>query len=357
MERMQAEAEALKAEGIVGVHVDETNHTWGPSVLEFSAVGTAVVAIRADHQIPRPEPRPHGERLMAATPRDRHARRASRSSPGGGIPLRASERLAEEAGPHSKLFTSDLSVNEFLLARDAGCEPIAQVMGSSIFHIGQIPDYKGATAELTVISDGHRDARAPRALAPLPGGAGSSAPTPSSARIRERMITMGPRGKGGDDGGEVIEFTVVGTAVRAPFLVHPPGQPVVTDLSGPGPLGARAGRLGAVRLPLRVLPVPRVARHRGAAAASARSTTRARGRRDGARDRRRTRMLEQATRRRRRVRRRQRRDDRGERGPLRLRQVHARRPRRRRELVRHRHPPHRRDASASRTTCRRSCSR
>ena len=44
MERMQAEAEELKAEGIVGVTVDETNHTWGPTVLEFSAVGTAVVA-------------------------------------------------------------------------------------------------------------------------------------------------------------------------------------------------------------------------------------------------------------------------------------------------------------------------
>jgi uncharacterized protein YbjQ (UPF0145 family) len=54
MERMQAEAESLRAEGIVGVTVDETNHTWGPTVLEFSAVGTAVVAIRADHQIPRP---------------------------------------------------------------------------------------------------------------------------------------------------------------------------------------------------------------------------------------------------------------------------------------------------------------
>jgi uncharacterized protein YbjQ (UPF0145 family) len=54
MERMQVEAEALEAEGIVGVTVEETNHTWGPSILEFSAVGTAVVAMRADHQIPRP---------------------------------------------------------------------------------------------------------------------------------------------------------------------------------------------------------------------------------------------------------------------------------------------------------------
>jgi uncharacterized protein YbjQ (UPF0145 family) len=151
---------------------------------------------------------------------------------GGGLPIRATERLAEEAGPGRKLFTSDLSVNEYLLARDAGCEPIAQVMGTSIFHIGQIPDYKGRTAELTVISDGHRDARA-LALARLAKEAqlvGADAVV--GAHIRDRMITMGARGKGGDDGGEVIEFTVVGTAVRAPSLVHPPGQPIITDLSG-----------------------------------------------------------------------------------------------------------------------------
>ncbi len=54
MERMQVEAEAMNAGGIVGVLIDENNHTWGPSVLEFSAVGTAVVPIREDHHIPRP---------------------------------------------------------------------------------------------------------------------------------------------------------------------------------------------------------------------------------------------------------------------------------------------------------------
>ena len=32
----------------------------------------------------------------------------------GGLPLRATERLQEEAGPHRKLFSSDLGVNEFL---------------------------------------------------------------------------------------------------------------------------------------------------------------------------------------------------------------------------------------------------
>jgi len=55
MERMQVEATALGARGIVGVVVDENNHTWGPSVLEFSAVGTAVVPIRDDHHIERPQ--------------------------------------------------------------------------------------------------------------------------------------------------------------------------------------------------------------------------------------------------------------------------------------------------------------
>lgn len=150
----------------------------------------------------------------------------------GGIPLRAEERLAEEAGPHRKLFTSDLSVNEFLLARDVACEPISQVMGSCIFHVGQIADYKGSTGEVTVISDAHRTARQ-RAVARLYQEAATvGADAVIGARLRERMITMGVRGKGGDDGGEVLEFTVVGTAVRAPWITRPPGQPIITDLSG-----------------------------------------------------------------------------------------------------------------------------
>jgi uncharacterized protein YbjQ (UPF0145 family) len=54
MERMQAEAEGMGAEGIVGVTVEESNHSWGPHVLEFSAVGTAVAAISQNHTIPSP---------------------------------------------------------------------------------------------------------------------------------------------------------------------------------------------------------------------------------------------------------------------------------------------------------------
>jgi len=54
MERMQAEGEQLQAEGIVGVQIHERSHGWGSHVIEFFAVGTAVVPTRADHEIQQP---------------------------------------------------------------------------------------------------------------------------------------------------------------------------------------------------------------------------------------------------------------------------------------------------------------
>ena len=150
----------------------------------------------------------------------------------GGIPLRAAERLAEETGAGRKLFTSDLSVSEFVLTRMAKCEPISQVMGSSIFHVGQIPDYKGETSEITIISDAHRASRQAALHRLKEEAALVGADAVVGVHLRDRMITMGARGKGGDDGGEVLEFTVVGTAVRAPWITHPPGEPILTDLSG-----------------------------------------------------------------------------------------------------------------------------
>jgi uncharacterized protein YbjQ (UPF0145 family) len=54
MSRMQAEAEALHAEGIVGVQLRQHSHTWGGHTTEFFAIGTAVRPLRADHVIERP---------------------------------------------------------------------------------------------------------------------------------------------------------------------------------------------------------------------------------------------------------------------------------------------------------------
>lgn len=55
MARMQAEAEALHAEGIVGVQLHQRNHSWGTHTTEFMAIGTAVRPYREDHVIDRPQ--------------------------------------------------------------------------------------------------------------------------------------------------------------------------------------------------------------------------------------------------------------------------------------------------------------
>lgn len=55
MSRMQAEAEALGAEGIVGVQMLSNTHRWGGHTTEFFAIGTAVRPLRADHVIAKPQ--------------------------------------------------------------------------------------------------------------------------------------------------------------------------------------------------------------------------------------------------------------------------------------------------------------
>lgn len=54
LSRMQAEAEAAGAEGIVGAQVHENSHGWGSHVIEYFAVGTAITPISDNHQIEKP---------------------------------------------------------------------------------------------------------------------------------------------------------------------------------------------------------------------------------------------------------------------------------------------------------------
>jgi uncharacterized protein YbjQ (UPF0145 family) len=54
MERMQKEADELQSEGIVGARIIERSHGWGSHVIEFFAIGTAVVSTSAEHQIDKP---------------------------------------------------------------------------------------------------------------------------------------------------------------------------------------------------------------------------------------------------------------------------------------------------------------
>ena len=54
MERMQHEAEQVKAEGVVAVRLEERSHGWGSHVIEFFAVGTAIVPLDAEHDLTKP---------------------------------------------------------------------------------------------------------------------------------------------------------------------------------------------------------------------------------------------------------------------------------------------------------------
>src|SRR5260370_14126428 len=54
------------------------------------------------------------------------------------LPEHARERLRtmQEKPDGRRFFTSDLTVSEFLLVKEAGFEPLGLVVGTSIYHIG-----------------------------------------------------------------------------------------------------------------------------------------------------------------------------------------------------------------------------
>src|ERR1700689_2408201 len=77
-----------------------------------------------------------------------------------GVPQDAIKRLSElQPGKSGSIFTSDLSVNEFLLVREAGFRPLGLVLGTSIYHVGLQVGRWGKNQELTVLSQALYHAR------------------------------------------------------------------------------------------------------------------------------------------------------------------------------------------------------
>ena len=76
----------------------------------------------------------------------------------GGLPVNAEERLREMHG-RADFFTSDLSVNEFVLAADDGIRPLGQVMGSTIYHVGWQYTPMYISGELTTLTQAQTQAR------------------------------------------------------------------------------------------------------------------------------------------------------------------------------------------------------
>src|SRR5438046_7772459 len=80
---------------------------------------------------------------------------------GNDLPVHAHERLSRmrKDASHTGLFTSDLSINEFLLVREAGFDPVGLVMGSSIYHIGFQFSGVFQNQEMEVLTQAMYDAR------------------------------------------------------------------------------------------------------------------------------------------------------------------------------------------------------
>lgn len=144
------------------------------------------------------------------------------------LPEHARERLKglrTEMHP-SGIFTSDFSVNEFLLVRKAGFEPVGLCVGSCVYHVGL--QYRAWTKnkELDVLSKAMYDAR-----------------ELAMARMRAEAEAMGADGIVGvkltikrmEWDRSMLEFIAIGTGVvhndHAGFRAQD-GGPFTSDLSG-----------------------------------------------------------------------------------------------------------------------------
>ena len=154
------------------------------------------------------------------------AENSRRSIEAGGLPIQAQRRLSEETAAGHPLFSSDLSTNEFLLARKQGYIALSQVMGSSIYHVGwqYTRNYTWNTveAELTNVSNAHQHA-AQLALGRLEQEAALlKAHGVIGVRFTRRSYEWGQN---------LLEYTAIGTAIRLPNTPLPQ-RPFLSDLSG-----------------------------------------------------------------------------------------------------------------------------
>ncbi len=141
----------------------------------------------------------------------------------GGLPLDAEWRLRQLNAPGRKaLFTSSLSVNEFVLGAAHAMRPLGQVMGASIYHIGWQRQPIYTSAEMTALTYAQTHAR-----------------TLALGRLQQEAALLGAHGVVGVRltrrpaawGERLLEFTAQGTAVALGNQA-PPAKPFLSALSG-----------------------------------------------------------------------------------------------------------------------------
>lgn len=145
----------------------------------------------------------------------------------GQLPLGAErrlDRLREEGG----LFTSDLSIPEFSLARQSGLQPLTQVMGSCVYQVGWQYASEAINSwgrvvfqEMEAITEAWNEARR-RALSRIR----------KEALLAQADAVVGVRFQTGryDWAADSVELMVFGTAVRDPASSRN-GDALLSDLS------------------------------------------------------------------------------------------------------------------------------
>jgi len=142
---------------------------------------------------------------------------------GKSLPKDATKRLGELG---DQFFTSDLTVNEFLLVKEAQCHPLGLVMGSSIYHTGLQLRSWSSSRELATLTEAMYNAR-----------------ELAMARLEAEALALDADGVVGvrleanyhQWGHNAIEFIAVGTAIKSAVpgsLRRPDGTPFTSDLSG-----------------------------------------------------------------------------------------------------------------------------
>jgi uncharacterized protein YbjQ (UPF0145 family) len=135
----------------------------------------------------------------------------------------ASERLSHAA----KLFTSDLSINEFALLHGAGFEPIDLVMGVSVYHVGYQFTGIRQQQELPVLTEATYRAR---------WNAMSRMQAEADALGADGVVGVRLEWRQQGESAEHLEFIAVGTAVRYTAkpgaFRRPSGQAFTSHLTG-----------------------------------------------------------------------------------------------------------------------------
>jgi uncharacterized protein YbjQ (UPF0145 family) len=180
----------------------------------------------SDAQAPAATDQPSGlasESVVSEAPRPGEYRAGSLA----GLPESGRERIERMKRDIARgFFTSDLSVNEFLLVKESGFEPLGLVLGSSIYHIGFQQAMWNQSQEMGVLTQAMYHAR-----------------ELAMTRMEEEADQLGADGVVGvrlaigryEWGADLAEFIAVGTAVKhRDGVLHraADGRPFTSDLSG-----------------------------------------------------------------------------------------------------------------------------